>query len=91
MPVFTLIAPTANMFSTNALRVYNYDIGLIGIRAELAGVSIDMASLEADIYPVLLAITGAKINIDHTVLKVFRQRINMGKLELNSQDLTVYL
>lgn len=95
-----LIQPTTNTISITPdsleaalLKVFASGLRVQAVGADIRarGAHIDSTQFEAKVNPVYLGVTSAKILADDTVLKIFKQQINMGKLELNAKDLVVYL
>ncbi|MBW7983721.1 type VI secretion system Vgr family protein [Enterobacillus tribolii] len=95
-----MIQPTTNMISitpdsleATLIKVFaaGARVQAIGADIRARGAHIDSTQFEAKINPAFLWVTTAKILVDSTVLKIFKQQINIGKLELNAKDLVVYL
>ncbi|WP_024913713.1 type VI secretion system Vgr family protein [Chania multitudinisentens] len=63
----------------------------IGADIRVRGMHIDSTQFEAQVIPTYLGVTKAKILADDTVLKIFKNQINLGNLELNAKGLVLYL
>lgn len=63
----------------------------VGADIRVRGAHIDSTQFEAKVNPVYMGVTNTKILADDTVLKIFKQQINIGGLELNIKGLVIFL
>ncbi len=92
-PTTNTISITPDSLEAALLKVFaaGLRVQAIGADIRVRGMHIDSTQFEARVVPVYLGVTSAKILADDTVLKIFKQQINIGKLELNAKDLVLYL
>ncbi|KEY58743.1 type VI secretion system Vgr family protein [Serratia sp. DD3] len=92
-PTTNIISITPDSLEAALLKVFaaGLRVQAIGTDIRVRGAHIDSTQFEARIVPAYLGVTSAKILVDSTVLKIFRQQINMGRLELNVKDLVLFL
>lgn len=92
-PTTNTISITPDSLEAALLKVFaaGLRVQAIGADIRVRGAHIDSTQFEAKVNPVYLGVTNAKILADDTVLKIFKQQINMGNLELNAKGLVVYL
>ncbi|HEK1094930.1 TPA: type VI secretion system tip protein VgrG [Proteus mirabilis] len=63
----------------------------VGADIKVRGMHIDSTQFEARVVPVYLGVTSAKILADDTILQLFKNNIEIGKLELNLKTLVIFL
>ncbi|WP_368939952.1 type VI secretion system Vgr family protein [Proteus mirabilis] len=63
----------------------------VGADIKVRGMHIDSTQFEARVVPVYLGVTAAKILSDDTILHLFKNKIELGVLELNAKLLVLYL
>lgn len=92
-PFTNMVSITPDSLEATGIKVFaaGARVQAIGADIRARGAHIDSTQFEAKINPAFLWVTSAKILVDDTVLKIFKQQINIGKLELNAKDLVLYL
>lgn len=62
-----------------------------GLRAAVVGADFNVAGIRAEINPVYLGVSSARILADNTVLDLYSQKIAMGQLALYAHGLTLFI